>query len=108
VLLLPAVAASLVGFGLLGLGIGPVVPMVFSAAGTTRTVSRPSVLGPVVSAVYVGVVVGPIVIGGLAGVVGRAVALIFPMAFVALILVGAPMLAAAAGSEEHREPHLTG
>jgi len=36
-------------------------------------------------------------------VVGLAVALIFPMAFVALILVGAPMLAAAASPQLQRK-----
>ena len=40
VLLVPSATVALVGFGLLGLGIGPVVPMVFSAGGNTATRSR--------------------------------------------------------------------
>lgn len=109
VLLVPSAAVALVGFGLLGLGIGPVVPMVFSAAGNTRTRSRPSILGPVVSAGYVGGVLGPVLIGRLDGVVGLTAALAVPAAFVALVLLGSPVLRSAAGSLTARsEPHIAG
>jgi MFS family permease len=59
-------AAAIAGFALLGLGLGPVVPIAFSAAGdldaraTGRLVARVAMLG------YVGTVVGPIAIGWLA------------------------------------------
>ena len=109
VLLVPSATVGLVGFGLLGLGIGPVVPMVFSAAGNTGTRFRPSVLGPVVSAGYIGGVAGPVVIGRLDGVIGLTAALAIPAAFVAIVLLGAPILRSAAGSEPgHREPHIPG
>ena len=109
VLLVPSAAAALVGFGLLGLGIGPVVPMVFSAAGNTRTPSRPSVLGPVVSVGYVGGVLGPVLIGRLDGIIGLTAALAVPAALVAVVLVGAPVLGAAAGSPPiGKEPHVPG
>lgn len=109
VLLVPSASVALVGFGLLGLGIGPVVPMVFSAAGNTGTRSRPSVLGPVVSAGYIGAVLGPVLIGRLDGVIGLTAALAVPAAFVALVLLGSPVLRAAAGSESgRREPHISG
>ena len=109
VLLVPSASVALVGFGLLGLGIGPVVPMVFSAAGNTATRSRPSVLGPVVSAGYIGGVLGPVLIGRLDGVIGLTTALAVPAAFVAVVLVGSPVLRSAAGSGPGaKEPHIAG
>jgi fucose permease len=109
VLAVPSVRVGLIGFGLLGLGIGPVVPTVFSAAGNTSMRSRPSVLGPVVSAGYVGGVLGPVLIGRLDGVIGLTAALTIPAAFVAIILVGAPVLSAAAGiSQARAERHVAG
>jgi len=109
VLLGPSAVVGLVGFGLLGLGIGPVVPLVFSAAGNTRTRSRPSVLGPVVSAGYVGGVLGPMLIGRLDNVIGLTAALAIPALFLAVVLVGSPLLRAAAGHHDGlREPHISG
>jgi hypothetical protein len=55
------------------------------------------VLGPVVSAGYVGAVVGPVVIGAVAQHVGLAWALTIPLAFVVLIIVAAGLLRGAAG-----------
>lgn len=95
-LLVPAEVAGLVGFGLIGLGIGPVVPLVFSAAGNTATTRRSSVLGLAVSAGYVGGVAGPVAIGALAERLGLSTALTTPLVFVGLILAGAGLLRAAA------------
>lgn len=108
-LLVPAAPAGLVGFGLVGLGLGPVVPMVFSAAGNTATRGRPSVLGSVVSAGYIGGVVGPVLIGAVASGTSLSVALLLPVAFVVLILVAAPVLGPAAGGSVDvpaSEPHV--
>jgi MFS family permease len=96
-LLSPSPTVALVGFAFAGFGLGPAVPVVFSAAGNTRTRRRSSVLGPVVSAGYVGAVVGPIVIGVVAQQVGLAWALAIPLAFIALIIVAAGLLRGAAG-----------
>jgi MFS family permease len=96
-LLSPSSVLALVGFALAGFGLGPAVPVVFSAAGNTRTKRRSSVLGPVVSAGYVGAVVGPVVIGAVAQHVGLAWALTIPLAFVVLIIVAAGLLRGAAG-----------
>ena len=65
-LLIHEPAAGIIGFALLGLGLAPVVPIAFSAAGdlepraTGRLVSRVATIG------YVGSVAGPIMIGWLA------------------------------------------
>ncbi|MEQ4205356.1 MFS transporter [Actinopolymorpha sp. B17G11] len=96
-LLSPSPVLALIGFSLAGFGLGPAVPVVFSAAGNTRTRRRSSVLGPVVSAGYVGAVVGPVVIGVVAQHVGLAWALAIPLGFVVLIIVAAGLLRGAAG-----------
>ena len=95
-LIVPDEVAGLVAFGLIGLGIGPVVPLVFSAAGNTATTRRSSVLGLAVSAGYVGGVAGPVAIGALAERLGLSTALTTPLVFVGLILAGAGLLRAAA------------
>lgn len=99
-LLVPDEVAGLVAFGLIGLGVGPVVPLVFSAAGSTATRRRSSVLGLAVSAGYVGGVAGPVAIGALAEQLGLSTALTTPLAFVGLILAGAGLLRAAAGTHD--------
>jgi MFS family permease len=72
-LLAGRVGAGLVGFGLLGAGLSVVVPTVFSAA------SRLGVPGPNLAAVtstgYLGMLIGPALIGGLAEAVGLPAAL---------------------------------
>jgi MFS family permease len=72
-LLAGRVGAGLVGFGLLGAGLSVIVPTVFSAA------SRLGLPGPNLAAVtstgYLGMLVGPALIGGLAEAVGLPVAL---------------------------------
>jgi fucose permease len=99
-LLAPSPTLALVGFALAGFGLGPAVPVVFSAAGNTRTARRASVLGPVVSAGYVGSVVGPVAIGAVAQQAGLATALVLPLAFVVLIIVAAGLLRGGAGGED--------
>jgi len=72
-LLAGRVAAGLVGFGLLGAGLSVVVPTVFSSA------ARLGLPGPNLAAVtstgYLGMLVGPALIGGLAEAVGLPAAL---------------------------------
>ncbi|WP_020576052.1 MFS transporter [Actinopolymorpha alba] len=99
-LLVPSAEMALVGFAIAGFGIGPAVPVVFSAAGNTRTARRASVLGPVVSAGYVGSVVGPVAIGAIAQHVGLTWALAIPLAFVVLIFFAAGLLGSGAGSSQ--------
>ena len=103
-LLVPLPALALVGFALAGFGLGPAVPVVFSAAGNTRTARRASMLGPVVSAGYVGAVVGPVVIGAVAQHTGLTWALAIPLAFVVLIFVAAGLLRSGAGGESDEVP----
>ena len=65
---------GLVGFGLLGLGLATVVPLVLSSA--ARLGAPGPSLALVTSCGYAGLVAGPALIGGLAGIVGLPTALI--------------------------------
>jgi MFS family permease len=59
-------AAAIAGFALLGLGLAPVVPIAFSAAGDLDPLATGRLVGRVATLGYVGSVAGPIVIGWLA------------------------------------------
>ena len=59
-------AAAIAGFALLGLGLAPVVPIAFSAAGDLDPRATGRLVGRVATLGYVGSVAGPITIGWLA------------------------------------------
>ena len=59
-------AAAIAGFALLGLGLAPVVPIAFSAAGDLDARATGRLVGRVATLGYVGSVAGPIMIGWLA------------------------------------------
>ncbi len=59
-------AAGIAGFALLGLGLAPVVPIAFSAAGDLDPRATGRLVGRVATTGYVGSVAGPIAIGWLA------------------------------------------
>jgi MFS family permease len=65
-LLLHEPAAGIAGFALLGLGLAPVVPIAFSAAGDLDPRATGRLVGRVATIGYVGSVAGPIMIGWLA------------------------------------------
>ena len=79
-------AAAVAAFALLGGGLGPVVPVTFSAAGNAGLGPTGAVLGRVVTLSYVGLIVGPIVIGWIAEQIGLRSALGLPAAL-ALVIV---------------------
>jgi fucose permease len=78
-------AAAVAGFALLGVGLAPVVPITFSAAGNTGLGPTGAILGRVVTISYVGLVVGPIAIGWVAEQVGLRAALGIPAALALLV-----------------------
>jgi MFS family permease len=59
-------ASMLVGFALLGAGLGGVVPMILSAAGAVRDVNTGRAVAAVAGCGWAGYVVGPVVIGEIA------------------------------------------
>lgn len=75
---------TLAGLTILGLGIGPLVPIVFSSAGNTPTNGHASALSIAVSAGYIGAIVGPMLIGFAAGRAGLGWALTIPLMFLAV------------------------
>ena len=68
-LIAPQPLASAIGFGLVGIGVSNVVPIVFSAA--ARTGSSPAAgVAMAASAGYSGLLLGPVLIGALATLFG--------------------------------------
>jgi MFS family permease len=68
-------ASMLLGFALLGAGLGSVVPIVFSAAGAVSNVDTGRAVAAVAGCGWAGYVVGPVVIGGIASTTTLHVAL---------------------------------
>jgi hypothetical protein len=89
--------AVILGFALIGAGLGPVVPIAFSAAGHLGGTASVRVLGRVVTFGYVGSVLGPLTIGGLSELASLRVALFVPAALALLIAVFSSQLAPASG-----------
>jgi MFS family permease len=96
-LVIVEVPAVLVAFGLLGLGLAPIVPTVFSAAGNLSGGSW--ALGWVVTMSYVGMVLGPAVIGALAHGIGLRAGLVIPAALALVAAALAGFARTAAGPE---------
>lgn len=69
-------AAAFIGYACLGLGLGSVVPMVFSAAGRLPGLHPGSSVATVAAFGWTGFVIGPPLIGGLAGAGSLRTALI--------------------------------
>ncbi|OJH36568.1 MFS transporter [Cystobacter ferrugineus] len=65
---LPRLPTALLGFMLVGLGVSSVVPLVYGAAGRSRTMSPGAALAAVSSIGFLGFLVGPPLIGLVAGV----------------------------------------
>jgi MFS family permease len=96
-LALPEPGAALTGFVLLGLGLAPIVPTVFSAAGNLG--SGPRALGWVVTMAYLGSVLGPAAIGLVAHGTGLRWGLAIPAALALVATLLAPFTRTAAGAE---------
>ncbi len=89
--LIPSVA----GFGIVGLGLGPVVPLAFRAAGRTDRPGHASALPLVVTAGYAGSIVGPLLVGFIADLATLRVAFLVPV-------VASAVSALAAGATRER------
>jgi MFS family permease len=94
-LAVPETAAAITGFALLGAGLAPVVPTVFSAAGNMRARSGRTALAVVVTISYLGSILGPALIGLVTSQVGLRAALGIP---VLLALVAATLAAQVASA----------
>lgn len=88
-LILHRTAPSVVAFGIVGLGLGPVVPLAFRSAGWTDRPGHPSALPIVVTAGYVGSIVGPLLVGFIADAAGLRVAFLVPVVACVLAMFAA-------------------
>ena len=88
--------AGIVGFGLLGAGLSTIAPQVFSAAGDLDPARSARALSTVVSIGYLGFLLGPVLIGAAATVVGLPVALWIPVVLAAFVAAGAGAMRVAA------------
>ena len=78
-LLVPRLLPSVVALGIVGLGLGPVVPLAFRTAGRTFRPGHASALPLVVTAGYVGSIVGPLLVGFIADLATLRIAFLVPV-----------------------------
>jgi MFS family permease len=81
--------AGVAGFGLLGIGLSCIAPQVFSAAGNLDPQRAGRALSLVVSIGYAGFLLGPILIGAAATVVGLPAALWIPVVLALFVAASA-------------------
>ena len=104
-LLAAAPVPAIVGFACLGAGMSGVVPIVFRAAGHVPGMSAGVGLAAVSSTGYLGFLVGPPIIGGLAELVGLPGALAVVVLLAAIVALLAPTTRyARPGAPVAREP----
>jgi MFS family permease len=84
--------AGVLGFALLGTGLAGIAPQVFSAAGSRDPERAGQAIARVASLGFLGFVVGPVVIGALATVVGLPTALAVPAVLAVFVAACAPAL----------------
>lgn len=94
-LIVPDVVPSIAAFGIVGLGLGPVVPLAFRTAGRIRRLDHASALPLVVTAGYSGSIVGPLLVGFIADLATLRVAFLVPV-------VACAVSALAAGASRDR------
>lgn len=95
-LLLPGAPAGVVGFGLVGIGLGPIVPTAVSAAGNAGLGDPETVVSRIFMISYVGSIIGPALIGFVAGQTGLRGALVIPLTLIACIALASGRLSSAA------------
>lgn len=84
-LLAPSFWLALVGFGIVGLGLANMIPILFSAAGNSRTMRRGPAIAAVATLGYAGLLSGPPLIGFVAELTSLTTAL--AMLIVAMVAV---------------------
>jgi MFS family permease len=98
--------AAVAGFGLAGVGLAPIVPVVVSAAGNLGLGRSATVVGRVMSLSYTGSMIGPAVIGFSADRVGLRAALGIPAALALVVVPVARRVSSAHGRAEPALPHM--
>jgi predicted MFS family arabinose efflux permease len=100
-LLIGRPAAAIVGFGLIGAGLSCIFPVVLSAATRTSGMSAGSAIAGVCTIGYLGFLIGPPAIGGLAELLG------LPAALAAVVLLFVLIIVLGNRASERRQPAAT-
>ena len=77
VVVFPTLVPAIIGFMFVGAGISSVVPMVYSAAGKSTTMKPGAAIAAVSTISFLGFLIGPPVIGFLAGLFTLKISFIF-------------------------------
>ena len=93
----PYLWPATIGLLFVGAGVSPVVPLVFSAAGKSKVLSPPVALAAVSSIGFIGLLIGPPVIGFIAGVTSLKISFLI-LSFFGLIITFITLLKT--GNEE--------
>jgi MFS family permease len=88
-LIIASPAAGVAGFALFGAGLSCTIPQLFSAAGNADPARRGAGLARVAGLGYLGLLAGPVVIGGCASLVGLPLALGVPVVLSLLVAASA-------------------
>lgn len=83
----PWLWSALLGYALIGLGVANIVPILFSAGGSTAGIGSGTGIAAVATAGYGGALLGPALIGGLAGATSLRLALAVAAAFLVVLLL---------------------
>jgi hypothetical protein len=83
------VLSAIAGFAVYGAGLSCTFPQLLSAAGGIRPDRPAGPIARVVGTGYVGLLCGPVLIGGLAGAVGLTAALLLPAVLAIGLAAGA-------------------
>jgi len=86
--------AGIAGFAIVGLGVSAIVPMAWSTAGRLQPASPGRAISAVATLGYLGFLLGPVMIGGLAELVGLRLALIAAAAVTLIVYLLAPAMQA--------------
>ena len=92
VIAVPDPAAGVAGFAVIGLGVAAIVPLAWSAAGRRQPEAPGRAIAGVATLGYLGFLLGPVLIGGLAGLAGLRLALIAAAAVTGAVWFLAPVL----------------
>jgi len=88
-MVLHTVPAALIGFGLVGIGVATIAPIVYSTAGRSRLIPPGTAIAAATTIGYLGFMAGPPVIGLTAGLTGLRWALT-----VVVVMLGAMVMLA--------------
>lgn len=91
-LLAPAFWVALAGFGIIGLGLANMIPILFSAAGNSRTMRRGPAIAAVATLGYAGLLTGPPLIGFVAQWTNLSTALAMLIVAMLSVIVFAPII----------------